>query len=1419
MNNFYRGGRVHAYSKGILQSINNLKNRCSKLGIARRYPTVENALENNIAHATTLCFGSQYSTDKCSSILGDNCVPMSGLGRHSFGSSSAVVRQFPEAQSKRSRTTPEQVSKRSRTSVEGHSNEPRTGTEEKVEKHPSTAVLQDFKSGASDRPMFCFSGSKQASNSGQLRTVFVPASKYLRPAKYLLITFQLPFLGQPMFGRCAGGVQEMGEVRSRLEASTNPVPRMYCLGTVSSRERYRKGTGSVLRSYWRGTKEVLRSYWKGTGISTIGVSSAREAGSFSLEGALSQISSFKASKFLSQVFTHIERDNSLRRLKLNSNLTQRVGQAIGNKCIARLFGSTRFSIASILLLLLTFGMASSQAQSKQGYVLQGTVVSAVDKKPLQGVSVRVEAENIKISTKKDGSFSITVAHRKGKIKFTNVGYKTVELEYTSGVVLSVQLAASDNQLEEVEVVSTGFQKIPKERATGSFEFVDNKLFNRKVSTDFVSRLEDVVPGLSSNKMFSDNRGNLLNINIRGQSTLRSEKWPLVVIDGVPYESQLGNYGFGTFNNINPNDIENVTVLKDAAAASIWGAKAGNGVIVVTTKRAKFNERVNVAVNANISINNKPELYYYPQIRTSDYIDVTRELFNKGKYNSDLKNIKKNLEPIVWMMKDHRDGKITEDELNVELDKLRNIDMRDDFMKYIYRESINQQYSARINAGGEKVNTTIGIGYDKNLEELVTSAYNRFNLQSNTQVKPVENLLINLGITYSESKKVNSFIPVGYNGLAKGVSNYPYMQLADVEGNPNNIDISGFRPSFRDTLAGGRLLDWGYNPLKELYESKQTQINRDLLANVSAQYTFPFGLSLNGLYAYQRNMNPITEWRSLATYTQRVDINMYANWDEKQVYWNMPIGDYLYDYIWGSATHQGRVTAEYNRKWKNHDVSLLGGYDIRSMEKELRISQYYGFDPENGTFQPMYLGKTVPYLNGISGTNALPDNNQFQSLFNRFVSYYGNGAYTYIDRYILSASFRKDASNLFGVKTNDRGQPFWSVGGAWILSKESFFDKSVFSLLKLRATYGYNGNVNTGVSAYPIMSIATNPNSISRQNYAQVTTPPNPKLRWERVGNLNIGLDFALKGNRFSGSVEYYRKTPKDLVAPGSVDPSTGFSSMTINTANLDTRGWDISINAKPISNKNWEWNSNLVFAYSKTMVTKSFLETDFASMSVSRPLSFQSTPIEGMNLYSLLTYKWAGLEPEDGTPRAYLNGEVSKDYFAITSTKVAELENHGSQIPVYFGSYRNSIRFRNLELSWNISYQLGHKFIRPSFYNATFLDMKVGHPDYALRWKKAGDELITDVPSFTYPNNSAGSEVYKSSSVMVENAGQIKLRDIQCSLQVPQLAIYGLKNLRVYGYIQNVGTVWRGNKKGIDPEYGSWVPDPLMCSFGLNFNL
>ncbi|WP_282638697.1 SusC/RagA family TonB-linked outer membrane protein [Sphingobacterium thalpophilum] len=1083
---------------------------------------------------------------------------------------------------------------------------------------------------------------------------------------------------------------------------------------------------------------------------------------------------------------------------------------------------------STLLSILWFSMFSLLAQTPRrdsgaggpmDFILQGIVVSASDGKPLQGVSVRVDAENLRTSCKKDGTFNLSVQHRKGKVRFTCLGFKPLDTGYVTGVPLTIKLHPLENQLEEVEVVSTGYQKIPKERATGSFEFVDSKLLNRKVSTDFVSRLEDVVPGISSSRLYPDNKGNLLNMNVRGVSTLRSERWPLVVIDGVPYDNKGAEYSKGAFNNINPNDIESITVLKDAAASSIWGAQSGNGVIVVTTKRGKFNQPVQLDVNANISIKAKPDLYYYPQMSTADYIDAQQYLFDKGKYNSWFRNRLRNPQPVLWLMYNRRNGDLSESEFNNEINRLKQIDVRDDFLKYIYRNAVNQQYHARLQSGGEKVNTIFSAGYDKNLNELITSSFRRMSLKSNSQFRPVKNLVLDMGLQYSEIKSQESLLGASYNRLGKGLQNYPYMELADKNGQPLEVNVGGYNPVFRDTVAGGRLLDWAYKPLDELDDTKETQHIRELFSTTNASYTFDFGLKINFLYAYQRSSTALEAWRGIGSMAQRDYINQFANWNTAAVTWNVPVGDYMTIEHWNNQTHQGRATAEYANKWNDkHELTLFTGIEVRKIQKNVTSSQYHGYDPETGSFKSVSYGILLPKLNGIAGVGTIDDPNRFQLFRNNFRSYFANVGYTYLERYLLSGSYRKDASNLFGVRSNDRGQPFWSIGGAWILSKEPFMQYSPFELLKLRGTYGYNGNVNNTVSAYPIISIQNEAHYITNQNYGMIINPPNPGLRWERVGITNLGLDFGLNKGILSGSVEYYVKNAKDLIAPDRVDPSTGFTTLMVNSGNIRTTGWDISLNAIPLQHRHWSWNSNLVFSYARTKVRHSYIENENGKDFIGAGQSSVATPISGMDMYSLLAYKWAGLDPETGEARAYLNGEVSKDYNAILALKAQDLENLGSTVPLYMGSWRNSIRYKGAELSWNISYQLGHKFLRNSFDNTLFLNSDIGHKDYALRWQKPGDELTTDVPAFSYPAD-LGSQVYIRSSALLENGGQIKLRDVRLTVDVPFATRIKLQNCKFYAYFQNVGTIWRANKWGIDSEYGFNIPEPFMSSLGLSFNL
>jgi len=1493
--NFIKGGSVHAYFKGILQSIYTIKNKCNKYGIFPKYSVTNNSLENNIAQATNELVNLRMFSDECSAILRDKAVPKFGLVRESFGGSSTAVRQLVEGQSNSTRTAPEQDSKECRrsleqdskdcrTAVEANSNNSRTDVKQKELKleiadfsltklTPTSKFLRlGLDSASGFHRLQCMKSRRiveQKSSGSRKRgedrekivrrrfwavanskskhflagTIYIPAFNplrilfYLRSSLHRMCTVTLPSLHQEKDGAttvqvwcsygetCYKGKRRLKESPNKVKTNAGQKNLLFqhegVVSDILLKSACCIAQASVMRMLSTGNAWIVR---KTVPVYALLTHYQRFIYASSIlnpytESALSKIRRFKRFNLLCQASECFCINNLSNRLKCFSNQVQGGVRDIVNERFVKRSLKSIFSVPLIFGLMMTFGSVFTQAQNKQNYALQGTVISAVDKKPLQAVSVRVEADNVKTSTKKDGSFSITVAQRTGKVKFTSVGYKTLELDYTAGSSLHVQLYTTENQLDEVEVVSTGYQKIPKERATGSFEFVDNKLFNRKVSTDFLSRLEDIVPGISREKSFDRTRFPF--VNVRGVSTMRSYAWPLIVIDGMPYKGDLnwvnGTSFFGDFNNINPNDIENITVLKDAAAASIWGAQAGNGVIVITTKRGKYNQPLQVSFNSNLTIEDKPDLYAIPQMSSKDYIEVEKFLFEKGAYNFKLNEVFNRFSPVQILLMKQQKGMLTAEQVQGEFEKLEKIDTRDQFLKYIYRKGVKQQYNAQISGGGQAINYLFSAGLDKNLNNIVNSSYDKVNLRSSAQMSPIKNLNIGAGITYTNSKFMEkNASSIAYGNLQGG--NYPYTKLADENGKPLVVEGVGVNPFFLDTLtAYPKLLEWKYRPLEDLDLMTGSVDINDIVLDFNTEYKLPFGLTASVVYNYRNQQQNQDNWKSVHSYDMRSMINTFTEWDYTPVKRNLPLGDNLYILNTKGIMHQGRFQLSFDRKFNDlHALSAIVGTEIKDSKTVTYSANYWGYNKEHLTWQPVDLVSVFPWANGILGYNKIYSPQESQNRVSRFTSYFGNASYTFKDRYIASGSVRKDASNLFGVKTNDKAQPFWSAGAAWLLSNETFFkNQKIVEYLKLRATFGYNGNVNNTVSAYPIMDVSAYPDFVTGNIYSNISTPPNPKLRWENVGMLNFGLDFGLKNNRVSGSLEYYVKNSTDLIAPALIDATSGFNMLNINSANMQGKGVDINLQTINLNKANFKWISNLVFAYNRTKVTKSYSSNEDGRYYVSGGRIL--TPFEGFDVYSALGFAWKGLDAVHGKPIGLFEGKESNDYSAIfNETKVSDMVNMGSMQPVYFGSFRNTINYHAFELSFNISYQLGHKFRRLSFDSNGFWDREVGHKDYELRWQKPGDELHTNVPALTYPLSYNESQFYAYSAALIEPADQIKLRDIQLGYNLSSLNKKLFKEFRVYGYVNNICTIWRANKLGLDPEFGQTYPDPRSYSLGFS---
>jgi hypothetical protein len=448
-----------------------------------------------------------------------------------------------------------------------------------------------------------------------------------------------------------------------------------------------------------------------------------------------------------------------------------------------------------------------------------------------------------------------------------------------------------------------------------------------------------------------------------------------------------------------------------------------------------------------------------------------------------------------------------------------------------------------------------------------------------------------------------------------------------------------------------------------------------------------------------------------------------------------------------------------------------------------------------------------------GTGTIAYRNDLSDTRNRYLSVYTNAAYTFDKRYTITASARKDASNLFGVETNQKWVPLRSAGAAWQTSNESFYHVNALPVLRLKASYGFNGNVKNDLSAVPVVSYTSNQPPLYLP-YARITTLSNPQLRWETVRMINIGVDFALKGERISGSVDYYTKKATDLLSTAPVDPTLGVASMVMNVANLEGKGVDVKLNAAILQGP-LKWNAQLLIAANTNKVTRFLNKLSNIGSYVGEGNSLVF-PIEGEDPYSIVSFKWAGLDGQ-GDPVGFLNGVPSKDYTTIT-TKPSwdDLVLNGSSRPKLFGNFLNTWSYKNISLSVNLQYKLGYYFRRSTISYSALFNSWGGHADFYRRWQKPGDEAMTDVPAMVYPVNSNRDKFYQYSEATVEKGDHVRLQDINLSWQPQRIQwLRGtIKNLRLSVYANNIGIIWRANKQGIDPDYKVSLPNPFVLSFG-----
>ncbi|MBC8986513.1 SusC/RagA family TonB-linked outer membrane protein [Pedobacter sp. N36a] len=1019
--------------------------------------------------------------------------------------------------------------------------------------------------------------------------------------------------------------------------------------------------------------------------------------------------------------------------------------------------------------------------------------------PLVGATVKVKGSSRTVLTNNKGEFILKNVDDKAVLVISFLGFETIEIK-AADASNSIKLLAGSDKLDEVQIVSTGYQNVQKDRATGSFTVVDNKLLNRAVGPDLLSRLKGVTNGLLIDPLV----GNPTGISVRGRSTIFSNTKPLIVIDNFPYEGDL--------NSINPNDIENVTVLKDASAASIWGVRAGNGVIVITTKKGRFNKKPEVTLNSNITLTDKPNLYYEPQLSSAEWIDIEKFLFSEGKYTAALRDNWSFITPVIELLAKKTPENAAS--IDAQIEALKQYDIRDQKDKYFYRRGMQQQYFLNLNGGGTNNSYNYSIGYDRNDPIDVGKSSRRYTARgANTYGFFNNRLQVTTEFVLNRSTSLNDF--------GNGFYAYtPYEQIATPDGIPLPVSDGVLRASYTDVAGKGRLLDWKYRPLDELrlkastYNSESTEIR----FNTGARYKILTPLSISANYQYFKSTGVNKMMGDLNSFRVRNEINKYTQINEAtgEIKYPFPMGNIYTESHNFMNTNYGRIQLDFQKQFlTKHSISAIIGYEIRSENRESSSIGLYGYDPETKTSIVRDNQTTFPYFYNSSSNRFNSNPISQDGTINNYISYYSNLTYSYNDRYILSGSFRKDRSNLFGVNGNQKGVPLWSTGVAWNIDNEPFYRLDFLQQLQVKGSFGYNGNVNNSITAFTT-ALTYSPN-LYNAPYLEIINPPNPSLRWERVQNINLGLFFDLKRSVLSGSIEFYIKKGKDLIGTSPIAPQSGVQTYTGNAANTKTRGMDLQLNSRNLD-KLFKWHSNFILNFSKDKITTYMLNKGTNTDVVNNTVFMN--PILGYPINSIFSYKSAGLD-QLGNPQGYLNSEISTDYIKIGEVNnISELVFHGSRVPTFFGGFRNTFTYKSIELSINVIYKMGYSFRRNSIYYSALFAGSYKQPEYGQRWQNPGDEGFTDVPSLVYPANSRRDEFYNNSEATVEKGDHIRLNDIKMSYSMPNRVIkkIGFRSLELYAYASNLGIIWVANKKDLDPDVMAGFPMPKNISLGVNAN-
>ena len=1025
-------------------------------------------------------------------------------------------------------------------------------------------------------------------------------------------------------------------------------------------------------------------------------------------------------------------------------------------------------------------LAYATAQNRQ---ISGTVSDA-NGHPVAGATVIVDGTSLGTTTNTAGEYTLS-APVNGTLVVTFVGFEPQQLPIAGKTRINVTMKEDAQAIDDVIVVAFGTAK--KEAFTGSAAVIKSDEIAKVQTSNVATALVGRVAGVQTSSTSGD-LGKTPSIRVRGFGSINAGKEPLWIVDGMPYEGDL--------NILNTNDIESMTVLKDAASNALYGARGANGVIMVTTKKAKSGDAV-VTIDAKWGVNSKaleeydvitsPAQYYethfkalYGYYAQTNPAAKAYALASSGLTSNGTGGLGYN----VYTVPEGQALIGTNGKLNPNATLGRKIIYNgqeywltpDDWIDEAYQSAFRQEYNVNISGATERSSFYASLGYLDNTGIIKSSALERYTARLKADYQAKKWLKVGGNMSYAHFSNSNGNSNEGSDSSTANIFAF-------------SAQMPPIYPVYIRDGSGRIMVDDNGYQMYDYGDKGNAGLTRPLLPGAN-------GLQTSWLNKKKAEGNAFSGsgFVDISLYKGlKLTVNGSTNIDETRT-------TYLNNQYYGQFAEAGGTISKYhtrdiaynlqqilnyNETFGKHNVGLMVGHEYYQKKYYYLSgtkSKLFSYDNEE-------LGGAV--VDGAGAHSYIDDYNS--------EGYFMRAQYDYAGRYFVSGSYRRDASSRF--HPDHRWGNFWSVGAAWLLNQENWFDAPWVNMLKLKASYGSQGNDNIGYYLYTDTYSIENNNGEIAVLFGQ---KGNPNITWETNTNLNIGTEFGFWNNRLSGSVDFFNRKTSDMLFAFSVPSSLGYSSYYANVGDMVNRGVEVELNADLIRTKNVLWSFNLNLTHVKNEVT--YLAPEHKSTTVEGYKGYIDGSYfvgEGLPLYTYYLRSYAGVDPETGASLWYK--DVKGDDGKITRTKTSDYTSatrylHDSAIPSVYGGFSTSVSAYGVDFSISFNYQIGGKVYDSGY--ASFMSSPYGttvgtnyHKDILKAWTP--ENKGSDIPRLQYGDQYTTSV----SDRFLTDASYLNISNINVGYTLPSKITqkFGVQKLRVYLACDNV--VYWSKRQGLDPRY------------------